>query len=458
MTEVGRHSIAGIEVEQLFGQHDIRLGGSAGQAFDSRLVLFYGDNGSGKTTILRLIYHTLSPEPKQGHRTRLISIPVRRFIVTLVNGTVVGVERTGESITGPYKWSLARPGQPQLVLDVVPDSTGTVKPAEDPEERKRWQHFESELLHLGLAVYFLSDDRKPASERPADTGIDIEAIRRDPRAMAFYRTARRKNLAHGPDVLDATVLELENLLRSQVIIAGQTGEENINQIYLRIIRRLLRTKGRDSGDTGMAEHASKALSSLVTRSEAFSALGLMPRLEFNELITQIEREEPETKAVIARVLQPYIDSISARLNALASVQEVIETFVRLLNEFYAGKSASFDLKNGLILRQPNNKKLQLSALSSGEKQLLLLFCATISARAQATIFVIDEPELSLNVKWQRQLLESLLALVKGSNVQFVIATHSIELLAGHRESIVRLDSRLPNGSSESWKSDEKFQS
>jgi energy-coupling factor transporter ATP-binding protein EcfA2 len=441
MSGTGRHSIAGIEVERLFGQHDFRLGCAAGQTFDSRLLLFYGDNGCGKTTILRLIRHTLSPESKRGHRTSLVSIPVRRFTVTLVDGTVVGVERREESLTGPYIWSLTRPNHPQLALVVVPDSEGVVKPSDDPEERKRWEHFESELSHLGLAVYFLSDDRKPASERPADTGIDIEAIRRDVHANMVYRTVKRKNALHGPDVLDATVSELANLLRAQVITAGQTGEENINQIYLRIIRRLLRTKGRDSGDTGIVEDASQGLSSLVTRSEAFSALGLMPRLEFNELIAQIDREEPETKAVIARVLQPYIDSISARLNALASVQEVIETFVRLLNEFYAGKSASFDLKNGLVLRQPNKKKLPLGALSSGEKQLLLLFCATISARAQATIFVIDEPELSLNVKWQRQLLESLLALVKGSNVQFVIATHSIELLAGHRESIVRLDSR-----------------
>jgi predicted ATPase len=90
-------------------------------------------------------------------------------------------------------------------------------------------------------------------------------------------------------------------------------------------------------------------------------------------------------------------------------------------------------------------------LSSGEKQLLLLFCNTIRARTQANIFVVDEPELSLNVKWQRQLLQSLLALVKGTGVQFVIATHSIELLAGQRDSIIHLtSSTTAEGPTETW--------
>ena len=72
--------------------------------------------------------------------------------------------------------------------------------------------------------------------------------------------------------------------------------------------------------------------------------------------------------------------------------------------------------------------------------MLLLFCNTVRARAQATILIIDEPELSLNVKWQRRLIEALLQLVVGTRVQFVLATHSIELLAKHKQAVVRLGS------------------
>jgi len=68
----------------------------------------------------------------------------------------------------------------------------------------------------------------------------------------------------------------------------------------------------------------------------------------------------------------------------------------------------------------------------------LLFCHTLIARDRPSIFIIDEPELSLNVKWQRKLLEALLDVVAKSQIQFLFASHSIELLAQHRDKVVPL--------------------
>ena len=77
-------------------------------------------------------------------------------------------------------------------------------------------------------------------------------------------------------------------------------------------------------------------------------------------------------------------------------------------------------------------------LSSGEKQLLLLFCNIITAREQASIFIIDEPELSLNVVWQRKLVNALLAFSEGSSIQLILASHSIELLTQYDQNVCDL--------------------
>ena len=58
--------------------------------------------------------------------------------------------------------------------------------------------------------------------------------------------------------------------------------------------------------------------------------------------------------------------------------------------------------------------------------------------AAASIFIIDEPEISLNVKWQRKLGDTLLKFAKGRNVQFILASHSIELLSGHGKNVFKL--------------------
>ena len=98
----------------------------------------------------------------------------------------------------------------------------------------------------------------------------------------------------------------------------------------------------------------------------------------------------------------------------------------------------FDLQTGVTVAAFDGQQLSPTALSSGEKQLLLLCCNTLVARGRSSLFLIDEPELSLNIKWQRRLVESLLGLAVNRNVQFIFATHSFELLAPHEKSVLEL--------------------
>jgi energy-coupling factor transporter ATP-binding protein EcfA2 len=67
-----------------------------------------------------------------------------------------------------------------------------------------------------------------------------------------------------------------------------------------------------------------------------------------------------------------------------------------------------------------------------------MFCHTVLPRGGQTIFAIDEPELSLNVKWQRKLIRALQEVVGDSHVQFVFASHSMEFLSEHLEKVVEL--------------------
>jgi hypothetical protein len=54
-----------------------------------RLTLLYGVNGTGKTSVLRLLFHALSPAPNRGHRAALRRTRFSEFKVTLSDSSFV---------------------------------------------------------------------------------------------------------------------------------------------------------------------------------------------------------------------------------------------------------------------------------------------------------------------------------------------------------------------------------
>ena len=98
-----------IDVDELFGEYSYSLSIDNPVVDFSKLLILYGDNGSGKTTILRLIFHLLSPAMDRDHRTSLGRISFRRFAVELGDGTVVAAERPEGSLLGTYTLLVHRP-------------------------------------------------------------------------------------------------------------------------------------------------------------------------------------------------------------------------------------------------------------------------------------------------------------------------------------------------------------
>ncbi len=74
-------------------------------------------------------------------------------------------------------------------------------------------------------------------------------------------------------------------------------------------------------------------------------------------------------------------------------------------------------------------------LSSGEKQMLSFLCYNAFMK-NSTIF-IDEPELSLHVDWQRLLFPTLLK--QGTGNQFIVATHSPMIYSKYPDKELVLD-------------------
>lgn len=77
-------------------------------------------------------------------------------------------------------------------------------------------------------------------------------------------------------------------------------------------------------------------------------------------------------------------------------------------------------------------------MSSGEKQIVTFFAYLIFGleSTNQSIFIVDEPELSLHLKWQKQFVDSIIDV--NSNVQLIFATHAPEMIGRHRDKAVNL--------------------
>ena len=81
------------------------------------------------------------------------------------------------------------------------------------------------------------------------------------------------------------------------------------------------------------------------------------------------------------------------------------------------------------------QNLPLHSLSSGEQHELVLHYDLLFKTRPNTVVLIDEPEISLHVAWQKNFLSDLMEIVRISGFDAVVATHS-PYIVGDRDDLM----------------------
>jgi|SRR5208283_1085076 len=417
-----------VYVEGLFGQFDHDLNFGDRRPSDPNLLILYGENGTGKTTLLWLMYHLLNKEGGRGHRSYLAGHQFKRIEVVFSDDVRMSAVR--ESATsGSFVMKLARPDAESSSFAYAINKEGKIPSSISAV--KEHQEFIECLPAFNFG--FLPHDRSTRiHSAKGDRGVA------DPRAA----------LGH-PEPMSPIRSSITNAIgtaRRQAIMASNQGQLSVNAIYTELIRQIALV-ALTSPESGSDEVRYKLLGRLQEQArvtQQYSKFGLISELQVEGLLETLKTMPPNRLSIVDKVLEPFLRGNEARLEALNALYIALTTTVETINSLYLHKQITLDLAGGVSISTPGGT-LQPEQLSSGEQELLILFCEVISALRPDTMLFIDEPELSLNVSWQRALLKALLRCAGGSTVQFVIATHSIELLANHRSNVVRLSNQVSTG-------------
>lgn len=210
--------------------------------------------------------------------------------------------------------------------------------------------------------------------------------------------------------IDTELKEISQSARSQL--------SNLTASYLRdIIRNIA-----DSFDPELINSLDSAKIRAVLNRVEENTLEFKDKQEL-ELAIERLRETPESVSERDKYLAHFFSRLLEIYNNLSLSEKNIQRLVDICNKYLEGKTLKyndndytanvFDLQDSAI-----NWKL----LSSGEKQVASLFTHLILTKERSQFVLIDEPELSLSVPWQKTLLPDILN--SGSCTLLVAVTHS----------------------------------
>lgn len=140
---------------------------------------------------------------------------------------------------------------------------------------------------------------------------------------------------------------------------------------------------------------------------------------------EVAKVANEKKKVIDRKMENFNHVISSINKLLEDTGKYIEY-------------AKGDKK--LIFKNFNSQdELDITLLSSGEKQLIIFYIFSLidDTSRQSKLLMVDEPELSLHIDWQAQLLPSVLEVIN-QNQQLVVATHSPDIIGDYHTKCVEV--------------------
>ncbi|HCH0928575.1 TPA: ATP-binding protein [Vibrio parahaemolyticus] len=408
--------------------------------FNNDVNIIIGKNGTGKTTFINILHAILDVDLEE-----LISCDFRSAEIHLSDGKrkrkISAIINDNEELRYPkieYKISTSRYDIP--LISPLDRNISPMHRRRAVEEREILKAKLSSLVKLAsLSVYRL---------RNSDA-LEV----------------RDRNNIYAISPVDHRLREvLSSLTKYQLELSQQTNEISLN-LQKDVLASLLYSKNDKHKSVGIPYDFNKEQEKVHLNS-AFRRLGAYDkgiREKINQHVEVVATnlnllDEAKSQAQKSESKELQIDfdfdfeaidawrntrniielSLSAE-EKISKINEPIELLKKILGEFIEDKKFSFNSVGDVSVTN-NYGNIKIESLSSGEKQLLILFIETLLQRRQEFIFLTDEPEISLHISWQRKIIPA----VKRLNpyAQVIAATHSPEVAAHYKMNITSMEKMI----------------
>ncbi|WP_305419830.1 AAA family ATPase [Photobacterium leiognathi] len=428
------------EAYSIYGFIDVDI------SFNDDLTLLTGVNGSGKTTSLNLISYMLSANIKE-----LLNISFTYLSLVIEHQKEeyhISYKREKEALTisiNGLNETLVIPFFYKDNVNFIISKNGNSDYFESIKLKYR-EHPIMERLLSFPSITFLGLERRIESVEKGNSYYSEREV------MLRQKTIENKDRSLLRDSLGMSLMETE--LRLQEIYKRMRHFEDRQTIKLRNSILFSAFKYTSFNPEKFESENWKNSAHLLNRKneimEALSKIDVLDKKMINEinhffdrldsLFVSLDNKEGglniewlTNQAQIERISE-LVDIIDDHKSKLDKHFYPINKFLEKINLFIndTNKNIIIDAVGQLVVVRPDGSKCTIEGLSSGERQILIIIAHAILNQSsnKDSVFIIDEPELSLHMKWQEMFID----IVKGISprTQFIMATHSPDIVGDYK--------------------------
>ncbi|MDR2424903.1 MAG: AAA family ATPase [Prevotellaceae bacterium] len=426
-----------IIIKKLFGLFDYNIDLNN----EDRLTILTGPNGYGKTTILNIIYNLfnqrffffqelnfelISFDFAEGQRidiTKKVGTPKQEQAIKIVNNQpqvyfkqVSNIEvfldlfgNNNKIETFTYNFDIEN----KLVIELgkyIP--IHKISPNIVLDNRTGKQLFLRDFLNENIDYFPLKiinlinrQDAVKISEILSSTNVYI--IREE--RLLIQNRDNNQNISFDRTI-EKYAEELKNLISKKQLEAYQIAQKLDSSFPKRLI---------ECKDEIKEDEFNRRFAALNEKQRQLQRFG----------IATGEQSVTVYNVSAAKVLTVYLDDSEQKLGVYDELLNKIELFVNLLNEEkFDFKSIVINGTQGFYFQLNNGQRLKLTDLSSGEQQEVVILYELLFKTKPNTLVLIDEPEISLHVMWQKAFIRDLQDIARMKQISLFVATHSPQII------------------------------
>lgn len=182
------------------------------------------------------------------------------------------------------------------------------------------------------------------------------------------------------------------------------------------------------------------INSLNTYRNLLSSVGIIDRQD-DDFISKSLNTIVDNPTALS-ILDLYISDNKQKLDVFRDTAKKLEILLEIINKRFKHKKLCIDKQEGFKVKSNyEDRDISVEELSSGEQNELIIFYTLLFKTNNNDIVLIDEPEISLHIAWQQQLIDDLREIANETGVSLLISTHSPDIIGNNWSLVQALSSR-----------------